>query len=137
MACRKCEIIRTLGEVGEPIDVSEKEGGRVYRFLLRRLNADVPRYGPEGYLSKFVSQLSLSGETEIISEKILSMAAELRLTSGRGPSGMAAAATYIACKLMDENITQGDIAKIAGVTEVTIRNRYKELVQKISIEMEL
>jgi transcription initiation factor TFIIB len=137
MACRKCEIIRTLEEVGEPIDISAKESGRVYRFLLRRLNADVPRYGSEGYLSKFVSQLSLPGETEILAEKVLSLAADMRLTSGRGPSGMAAAATYIACRLMAENVTQGEIAKIAGVTEVTIRNRYKELVHKINIEIEL
>lgn len=137
MACRKCKIVRTLGEVGEASGLSKKECGRVYRFLLRRLRADVPPFGIERILSKLVCQLSLSGGTEIIAEKVLNLAAELRLTSGRCPSGMAAAVTYIACKLMEENVTQGDVADVALVTEVTIRNRYKELIQKVNIEVEL
>jgi transcription initiation factor TFIIB len=62
---------------------------------------------------------------------------ELRLTSGRGPAGIAAAATYIASLLTDERRTQGEIAKGAHVTEVTIRNRYKELTQRLNIELDM
>ncbi len=61
----------------------------------------------------------------------------MRLTSGRGPAGIAAAATYIACLLTNERRTQGEIARNAHVTEVTIRNRYKELAQKLVIELDL
>ncbi|MEM4727558.1 MAG: transcription initiation factor IIB, partial [Candidatus Bathyarchaeia archaeon] len=64
-------------------------------------------------------------------------AIELKLTSGRGPAGIAAAATYIASLLMDERRTQGEIAKGAKVTEVTIRNRYKELTQKLNFKINL
>ena len=59
------------------------------------------------------------------------------LTSGRGPTGVAAAAIYIASILCNERRTQREVADIAGVTEVTIRNRYKELTDKLGIEIQL
>ncbi len=137
MACRQCNIIRTLEEVAAAANISKKEGGRNYRFLLRKLKTKVPPVNPTSYISKFVNQLTLSGETENIAMKILTQATELRLTSGRGPAGIAAAATYIASMITDERRTQGEIAKGAHVTEVTIRNRYKELTQKLNIEMDV
>lgn len=137
MACRQCNIIRTLEEVAVAANISKKEGGRNYRFLLRKLETRVPPVNPTSYVSKFVNQLTLSGETENIAMKILTQATELRLTSGRGPAGIAAAATYIASMITDERRTQGEIAKGAHVTEVTIRNRYKELTQKLNIEIDV
>ena len=66
--------------------------------------------------------------------KILEIAKEMKLTSGRGPTGIAAAATYIATVLTNERKTQREIAEIANVTEVTIRNRYKELLTKLKLK---
>lgn len=137
MACRQCKVIRSLEEVGRAANISKKESGRHYRFLLRKLNAKVPPVEAKSYVSKFVNQFGLSGSVESMSTTILDQAAELRLTSGRGPSGLAAAATYIASTLLGEERTQGEIAKGAHVTEVTIRNRYKELIQKLVIQIEL
>ena len=73
----------------------------------------------------------------MIASKILSAARELRLTSGRAPKGIAAAATYIASTLTGQMMTQREIAEIAQVTEVTIRNRYKELTERLNIEISL
>ena len=137
MACRQCNVIRSLEEVGRAANVSKKESGRHYRFLLRKLKTKVPPVEAKSYVSKFVNQLQLSGEVESMAMTILDQAVELRLTSGRGPSGLAAAATYIASALLDERRTQGDIAKGAHVTEVTIRNRYKELIQRLIVQVEL
>ncbi|TFH14152.1 transcription initiation factor IIB family protein, partial [Candidatus Bathyarchaeota archaeon] len=61
----------------------------------------------------------------------------LRLTIGRAPEGITAASLYIACRLNLEDRTQGEIAKAAQITEVTIRNRYKELLKKIDFEVNL
>jgi len=137
MACRQCNVIRTLEEVAGAAHISKKEGGRNYRFLLRRLQTRVPPFNPKNYVSKFVNQLNLSGDAESIALKILDLATELKLTSGRGPGGIAAAATYIASLLTDERRTQGEIARGAHVTEVTIRNRYKELTQKLNIRVDM
>jgi len=137
MACRQCNIIRTLEEVAKAANISKKEGGRNYRFLLRRLQNKVPPVDPHNHISKFINHLSLSGDTETLAIQIIDLAQELRLTSGRGPAGIAAAATYIASRLTGEQRPQGDIARTANVTEVTIRNRYKELIKKFSINVSL
>ena len=137
MSCRKCNVIRTLEEVGKAANISKKESGRNYRFLLRKLKTRVPPVKAKSYISKFVNHLTLSGNVENFAMQIIGVATDLRLTSGRGPAGIAAAATYIAGLLCGEHRTQGEIARGAQVTEVTIRNRYKEIVQKLSFEMDL
>jgi transcription initiation factor TFIIB len=137
MACRQCKVIRTLDEVSKAAHISKKEGGRNYRFLLKKLRTKVPPVDPQSYVSKLVNHLSLSGGTEIIAMKILDLAYELRLTSGRGPAGMAAAAAYIASKLTGERRTQKEIAREAQTTEVTLRNRYKELTEGLDVRVKL
>jgi transcription initiation factor TFIIB len=137
MACRKCRVIRSIEEVAMAASISKKECGRNYRHLLRKMDVDVPLVDPQEYISKFASSLTLSGDAESVALDLLDQAVELRLTSGRGPTGIAAACTYIACLLTDEPRTQGEIAREASVTEVTIRNRYKELAQELEITMML
>ncbi|MCD6479637.1 transcription initiation factor IIB, partial [Candidatus Bathyarchaeota archaeon] len=58
MACRQCNVVRTLEEVARAAHISKKEGGRNYRFLLRKLSVKVPPVDPKSYVSKFISQLS-------------------------------------------------------------------------------
>ena len=48
---------------------------------------------------------------------------------GAGPAGIAAACVYLSTRIMGDLRTQGVIAKEAQVTEVTVRNRYKELIE--------
>lgn len=131
MACRQCGIIRTLTDVSTAANITKKEAARNYRFLLRELKPKVPQVNPQGYISKIINKLELSGGTERLAMAILQQASDLKLTCGRGPSGIAAACIYISSQLTDERRTQGEIAKEAQVTEVTIRNRYKELAQQV------
>ena len=64
-------------------------------------------------------------------------AEDVELTSGRGPAGIAAAALYVAALMNDEKKTQREVADIAGITEVTIRNRYKELLKELNLKDQL
>ena len=131
MACRQCRLARTLDEIAEASSIDKKEVGRSYRFLVKELNYFVPPLKPTHYISKFSNQLAMQGKNEEIAHKTLTVAKNLKLTSGRGPTGIAAAASYIASVLTGERKTQREIAEIAQVTEVTIRNRYKELVERL------
>jgi len=130
-------VIRTLEEVGKAANISKKQSGMNYRFLFRKLKTRVPPVRVKNYVSRFVNHLTLSGNVENLAMQIIRLATDLRLTSGRGPAGIAAAATYIASILCGERRTQGEIARGAKVTEVTIRNRYKEIAQKLSFEIDL
>ncbi len=137
MACRQCGVIRTLEDVAGAANITKKEAARNYRFLLRELKPQVPQVNPQGYISKIVNKLVLTGDTEKLAMAILTQASEMKLTSGRGPAGIAAACIYISSQLTNERRTQGEIAKEAQVTEVTIRNRYKELVQRLDFNVSL
>ena len=135
LACRKCGLARTLEEIAQASSVNKKEVGRSYRFLIKELDYSIPPVKPSQYITKFSNQLTMQGKVEEIAQKILAAAKELKLTSGRGPTGIAAAASYIASVLTGERKTQREIAEIAQVTEVTIRNRYKELVERLMFQI--
>ncbi len=131
VACRQCGLARTLDEIAQASNINKKEVGRSYRFLVKELDYFIPPLKPSQYITKFSNQLTMQGKVEEIAHNILTTAKGLRLTSGRGPTGIAAAASYIASVLTGERKTQREIAEIAQVTEVTIRNRYKELVDRL------
>lgn len=136
-ACRKCKVPRTLDEVAGTSRVGRKEIGRTYRFMARQLMLKLMPTRPQDYVSRFCSELKLSGEVQSKALEILKEATDKELTSGRGPTGVAAAAIYVSSILCNERRTQREVADVAGVTEVTIRNRYKELTEKLGIEVEL
>jgi len=137
MACRQCGVARTLDEISQISAIHKKEIGRSYRFIVKELESFVPSLPAMHYVSRFANQLGLAGKVETIAQRILQTASTMRLTSGRGPTGIAAAATYIASVLANERRTQREIAEVANVTEVTIRNRYKELIDKLEINVKL
>jgi len=137
VACRQCGLARTLEEIAQASNINKKEVGRSYRFLIKELNYFIPPLKPSQYITKFSNQLTMQGKVEEIAHKILATARDLKLTSGRGPTGIAAAASYIASVLTGERKTQREIAEIAQVTEVTIRNRYKELVERLMFDITL
>ena len=134
-ACRQCNVPRTLEEISNTVQMKKKEIGRNYRNISRKLELKLLPTTPQDYISRFCSELKLSGDVQTKTLEILKKAAEKELTSGRGPTGIAAAALYIASVLCGERRTQREIAETAGVTEVTIRNRYKELAGKIDLEI--
>ncbi len=137
MSCRKCNVPRTLDEIAQVTYVGKKEIGRCYRFLAKELDEFIPPVFPSKYISKFSNQLVVAGKAENVAALIIEIAKNLRLTSGRGPTGIAAAATYIASILAGERKTQREVATVANVTEVTIRNRYKELMDKLEIRVKV
>jgi transcription initiation factor TFIIB len=137
LACRQAGLGRTLDEISEISGVSKREIARDYRFILKETGYQVPPQPLSQYVSKLVNEFGKFGKTEELTHKILLTAKEAKLTSGRGPNGLAAAATYTASLLTGERLTQRDLAEKMRCTEVTIRNRYKELVERLMFIVEL
>ncbi|MEM2816552.1 MAG: transcription initiation factor IIB, partial [Candidatus Bathyarchaeia archaeon] len=106
LACRQCGLPRTLEEIAQASNVNKKEVGRSYRFLIKELNYFIPPLKPGQYVTKFSNQLTMQGKVEEIAHKILAVAKDLKLTSGRGPTGIAAAARYKASVRTGERKTQ-------------------------------
>jgi len=133
--CRQYGVPRTLDEISEISGINKKEIGRTYRFLKRDLGIVMPLTNPTHYIPRFASDLGLSGHVQEKAREILEEAIKQGLISGRGPTGVAAAAVYIAGVLMGERKTQKEVADTAGVTEVTIRNRYRELKDRLGLDV--
>ncbi len=134
-ACRQCNVPRTLEEISNITEMKKKEIGRNYRNISSKLELKLLPTTPQDYISRFCSRLDLSNDVQIKTVEILKKASQKELTSGRGPTGLAAASLYIASVLCGERRTQREVAEVAGVTEVTIRNRYKELAKKLDIDI--
>ena len=133
-ACRQCRVPRTLDEIAEASGTSRKKIGRAYRFLCRELGLKIAPTLPVDYISRFCGGLRLSQQVAQKAIEMLEDLAKKDSSPGKGPSGMAAAVVYIASILCGEKRTQQEIAGVAGVTEVTIRKRYKELIQQLDID---
>ena len=136
-ACRRHDVPRTLDELSEASGIEKKEIGRTYRFVTRELGITILPSNPADYIHRFASSLRLSASTSSKAIEILERAQKEELTSGRGPTGIAAAALYVSALMHGEKRTQREVADVAGVTEVTIRNRYKELLEELELEKEI
>ena len=136
-ACRRHEVPRTLDELSEASGIEKKEIGRTYRFVTRELGLTILPSNPVDYIARFASALKLSAETQSKAIEILEQAQKIELTSGRGPTGIASAALYVSALIHGEKRTQREVADVAGVTEVTIRNRYKELLEELNLEKDI
>lgn len=134
IACRKTQMPRTLEEIAEVSYVDKNELGKNYRYIARNLDLQLPPADPINYVARFGSDLNLSGEARTKAIKFIEKAQEEKITTGKGPAGIAAGAIYLASKLTGEENTQAEVADAARVTEVTLRNRYKELAEAFNID---
>ncbi|MBI4399136.1 transcription initiation factor IIB [Candidatus Micrarchaeota archaeon] len=133
--CRETGKPRTLDEIADLAGIEKKEIGRTYRFISHELGLRVPLTDPSQYVPRLTAALKLSGQVQEKAIELLKKAVSKGLVSGRGPTGVAAAAVYIASALAGERKTQKEIADAAGVTEVTIRNRYRELKRELGLKI--
>jgi len=136
-ACRLAGMPRTLDELSKITSMSRRDIGRTYRFVVRELGLKMSVPSPLDYVSRFVNDLKLGLDVKKKTVEILKQAIDEELTSGRGPIGLAAASLYMASVLCGERRTQKEISDVARVTEVTIRNRYKELSKKLGIKVNI
>ena len=126
-ACRYCNIPRTLDEISQASKVSKKLIGKNYRQLSRVLDIKLKPTSPADYIPRFASELGVSGKVISKAIDIVELSHREGMIAGKDPAGIAASALYLASILSGERRTQKLVAEIAGVAELTIRNRCNEL----------
>jgi len=126
-ACRDTETPRTLKEVANSCNIKKKEVARCYRLLIKELDLKMPVVDPAKCISKIANKADISEKSKRKALEMIRMAIDEKISSGKGPMGLAATALYMACVLNGESMTQERIAEASGVTSVTIRNRCKGL----------
>ena len=128
-AARQANTPRSLDEVTNVSRVEKDEIARTYRYVVRELNLEIEPADPVQYVPRFASELEMSDEGERRARELLNAAKEKGIHSGKSPVGLAAAAVYAASLLANEKVTQKEVSSVANISEVTIRNRYHELLE--------
>jgi len=135
-AMRNKGVPRSLEEVATVSKAKKREIGRVYKVVSAELQLVLKPVLPASFIPRFASRLKLANETELQAMDLVRRAVEAEVTSGKDPKSVAAGAIYIASVLSGEPRTQKDVSEASGVTEVTIRNRYKELIEALDIRFD-
>ena len=128
-AARQAGTPRSLDEIAGVSRVEKDEIARTYRYVVRELKLEIQPADPESYVPRFASDLELSDESERRARELLETAKSQGIHSGKSPVGLAAAAVYAASLLTNEKVTQSEVSEVANISEVTIRNRYHELLE--------
>ncbi len=135
-ACRMTRTPRHLQEIVRVSGRDRKEITRCYRLIVLTLGLKMPINRSIKFVPKIRSKAGASQEVENRAVEILREAEQKGILMGKDPVGVAAAALYVAGRLGTEKVTQKRIAKAAGVTEVTVRNRYKDLIKGLDLHLE-
>lgn len=138
MACRKCGVGRSLKEVSRASRIDKRTVAKHYRLLVNEVE---PEYIPPPpiwkYISKLVNVSKIDPKVERLALQLAKETLDSKISSGKAPAGLAAAHVYIASVLSGVHIPQREIAEIAEVTEVTIRNRCREILENYVIKQSL
>ena len=129
------ETPRTLKDVSAASRIRKKDVARCYRLLVRELGLRMPVEDPVKRISKIATKVEITMPAQQRAMKIINEAKKQGIVAGKDPMGMAAASLYIACVLEGEKKTQKEIAEVANVTEVTVRNRYKGLKEALKLDI--
>ena len=144
MACKQCDVVRSLEEICRgicaPKDVKSKTklAARYYRTMVMEMGQiTAPVVTMDKYISKIANMTQTEVRVERLALEIAEKTKDSSIADGKAPNGIAAAYLYVASVLLGQNVLQRDVSSIAGVTEVTIRNRCKEILTNYKLKITL
>lgn len=133
IACRETGTPKSLEDISIVSNLKRKDITRCYRRLVFDLDIKIPIVDPMKCIVKVANKLSLSEKTKHKAMNLMTYAIKMEINAGKIPMGLAATVLYASCLKTGENVSQTNIAEASGVTEVTIRNRFKDLTSRIKI----
>jgi len=138
LACRRTNVNRSLKEIAKAAGTQGRSTAKYYRLLINEVESNyIPPPSVQKYISKLVNKEKINPRVERLALELADKANESEISSGKTPAGLAAAYVYIASVLCGEHIPQREIAEFAEVTEVTVRNRCREILDKFMIRQKL
>ncbi len=144
MACKQCDVVRSLDEICQglcaqkEVKAKAKLAARYYRTMVMEMGTfTAPVVTMDKYISKIANLTKTDVRVERLALEIAEKTKNNNLADGKAPNGIAAAYLYVASVLLGQNVLQRDVSSIAGVTEVTIRNRCKEILTSYKLNVAL
>jgi transcription initiation factor TFIIB len=127
IACRELGIPKTLKEIAGTNNVKHKILAKSYRMLITELDMKIPIVDPTKCVMTVSNKANVSEKSKRKAIDIICHINRNEMTDGKDPMGIAAAVIYLVCQRAGEKRTQPVIAGAAGITEMTLRNRYKDI----------
>jgi transcription initiation factor TFIIB len=137
LACRKCGVSRTLKEVARAAGMEKGSVARYFRLVLKEVEKEyIPPPSVEKYISKLINMAKINPKVELRALELSRKTNDSKISSGKAPAGLAAAYVYLSSVLEMEHLPQREVAEFAEVTEVTVRNRCREILDNYVIRQE-
>jgi transcription initiation factor TFIIB len=157
LACKKCSVVRSLEEIVEATGVTDQDrssaklASKYYRMMVMEMGVFTEQapasavnasqqtqtqavaLAIDHYISKLANMAKIDTKVERLAIEIAHKTDDHMLADGKAPNGLAAAYIYIASMLLGVNILQRDVSSLSGVTEVTIRNRCKDILTRFKL----
>ena len=137
LSCRLHKHPASLDDVADKTRLTKKKLAKNFRLLLKHLDLKMPLASPESSIAKFASILNFSPKVLSDAQNILALAKAAKITVGKNPNSLAAAALYISALQNKIKCPQNEIAKTCQITEVTLRNRYKEFIRVLKLKVNI
>jgi transcription initiation factor TFIIB len=133
ITCREQGVSRTIDELAEASNIRRKAIAKIYRDIVFHLERKIPQVNCFQCIDKIANKIELNEITTRHARDLMKKVLELEFSAGKDPMGFAGAVLYVSLQMEGKTVRQIDIAEAAGVTEVTIRNRAKELKSKLHL----
>jgi transcription initiation factor TFIIB len=133
IACRQAGLPKTLKEVADANNLRSKATAKAYRLIVSELNMRTPVLDPIKCIAKISNKAALSEKTKRQAIEIMNDIVKKEISAGKNPMGLAATVLYITCTKTGQNKPKKDIAQAAGITEVTLRNGFKNIRAKLQL----
>jgi transcription initiation factor TFIIB len=144
LACKSCRVLRSLEEIVAAAGARNSNNSylkltsKYYRMLIMDLGGNMQQqFSVDHYISKLANIAKIDAKVERLAIEIAHETEDHVLADGKAPNGLAAAYLYIASILVGVNVLQRDISSFSNVTEVTIRNRCKDILTNFKIKVTL
>lgn len=133
ITCREQGVSRTIDELAEASNIRRKAIAKIYRDIVFHLERKIPQVNCFQCIDKIANKIELNEITTRHARDLMKKVLEQEFSAGKDPMGFAGAVLYVSLQMEGKTVRQIDIADAAGVTEVTIRNRAKELKSKLHL----
>jgi transcription initiation factor TFIIB len=133
IACRELQIPKSLRDIAAASNIRRKVLSRSCRILISELDIKIPIIDPMKCIFKVANKTNLNEKTKRQAMDVMNNLTKREMSAGKNPMGLAATVLYVSCLNTGVNIRQADITFAAGITEVTLRNRIKDLKDKLNL----
>jgi transcription initiation factor TFIIB len=132
--CRQMGIPRTLDDMAIISNTKRKSIAKCYRQIIFELDLKLPIIDTTKCIARVANKVNLSERTKHQAIDLMNDVVKSGLSAGKDPMGLAATVVYASCVRTGERKSQIDIANAADITEVTIRNRFKDIKNRLQLD---